>query len=182
MKEQEILKRISENDTGVFELIYDRWFAPLCIYASRFLQDNDDAEEVVQGVMVKLWEQGHDIRKIQSLNSYLFKMVYNVCINKIEHGKVVQKHRDSAVYELQELEWQAFDHDDSDDYGELNKALDQLPPKNKEIFKLHYFEGLKHKEIAEKLNISDRTVETHIVKGLKKLRGFLKKNIQLLFF
>lgn len=181
MHEQEILKLIISGDREVFKTVYQKWYAELCIYAQHFTSDADEAEDIVQNILVKLWDKRNSLKSVKSLKSYLYRMVHNACLNKHEHTKVKEKHKSEALATLHEFEIEAYSIDDeTNDFSNLKSALEKLPEKNRNIFKMHYFQGLKHKEIAEQLNISDRTVETHIVKGLRKLRELLKKSYTFL--
>lgn len=178
MNDNEILQRILKNDTSAFELIYECWFGGLCLYAGRFISDTQAAEDVVQQVLINVWEKRSTLHNIRSLKAYLLRLIYNSSMNYLDHQKVVNRHKETALQQLNEMELLSIEESESN-HSELKKALETLPERNREIFKLHYFEGLKHKEIAAQLNISDRTVETHIVKGLRKLRTLLKKNVPI---
>jgi RNA polymerase sigma-70 factor, ECF subfamily len=172
--DSDTLKKIAKGDSDAFAVVYKQFYKPLCIYAYRFFQDEESAEDVVQKTLIKVWEQRSKITKIQSLSSFLYRSVHNHSINELKHRQVVDRHSDSLKVELDAA---AFD-DVDDEYEErisktLLNAIESLPPKKREIFKLKYFKGLKHKEIADLLGISYRTVETHIVKGLQKLRDEL---------
>lgn len=156
--------------------IYDEWYKELCIYAYRFLKDDQQAEDHVQQVIIKLWEKRNDGLMIQSLKAYLYRMVYNACMNSIEHAAVHQRYQGEVMHQLNELELQSItDADEQDNRTDLIRALEQLPERNREIMKLFYFDGLRQKEIAERLNLSVRTVETHIGNGIKKLRTIINK-------
>lgn len=174
MHEDSTLERIANGDQYAFEIIYKEHYKPLCYYAYKFFQDEEAAEDIVQKTMLKLWEQREKITEIKSLSSFLYRTVHNNCINELKHFQVRDKHSDGIKQELEAIINDSFDEEY---YSKVNKllkdAIDQLPPKKQEIFKLKYFEGLKHKDIAERLDISYRTVETHIVKGLQKLRELL---------
>lgn len=178
MNDNEIREQILQNDTNAFKLIYEYWYGGMCLYAGRFVYDSQAAEDVVQQVLINVWDQRYKLQEVRSLKAYLLRMIYNSCMNYLDHQKVVNKHKEAALQQLNEMELRCIEESETD-HSEIIKALDTLPERNREVFRLHYFEGLKHKEIAAKLNISDRTVETHIVKGLRKLRTLLKKNVHI---
>lgn len=174
MQDKELYVRIAKGDKQAFALVYNEYYKPLCYYAFRFFKDESEAEDIVQKTMVKLWEQRRKITEINSISSFLYRTVHNNCINELKHRQVIDKHAENVKSELDIL---AYDDIDEENELRINKlllaAIGDLPPKKSEIFKLKYFNGLKHKEIADKLGISYRTVETHIVKGLQKLRETL---------
>lgn len=180
MTETEILQLISVDPEKAFELIYRDWYADLSRYAYRFLKCQEEADDLVQACLVKLWDKRNQLNKVETLRGYLYRMVYHASLNRLDHLNVRHQYREHVMMELEDLKLQALS-DTSDKFEHLHAALNQLPEKNRMVFKMHYFEGYKHKEIAERLNISDRTVETHIVKGLKKLRLYLGKKTTLFF-
>jgi RNA polymerase sigma-70 factor (ECF subfamily) len=107
----------------------------------------------------------------------LYRTVHNNSINELKHIQVVDKHAEGVKSELDAIAFDGIDEDYQTKVSAmLADAIEALPAKKSEIFKLKYFEGLKHKEIAARLGISYRTVETHIVKGLQKLRETLKED------
>lgn len=174
MIDNETLKRIADGDSQAFSVVYNEFYKPLCFYAYRFFQDEEAAEEVVQKTLVKLWDQKEKIIEIQSLSSFLYRSVHNHSINELKHRQVVDKHAESIKLELDAAAYDEVDDEFEEKISKsLLEAIEALPPKKREIFKLKYFKGLKHKEIAEIMGISFRTVETHIVKGLQKLRETL---------
>ena len=174
MQDREILERIAKGDKQAFAMVYKEFYKPLCYYAFKFFQDEIAAEDVVQKTMVKLWEQRKKITDINSISSFLYRTVHNNSINELKHRQVIDKHADNIKSELDAIAYDQVDEEYEDRVNRvLMDAINNLPPKKSEIFKLKYFKGMKHKEIAEQLGISYRTVETHIVKGLQKLRETL---------
>lgn len=172
--ESTLIERISEGDEAAFAMLYKHYYRPLCMYAMRFFDDHEDAREAVQTVMIKFWEQRNSITKINSVSSFLYRSIHNHAINELKHRQVVDKHADGIKNELHALANDEVDEDfEMQLTARLKEAILQLPEKKREIFELKYFQGMKHKEIGEMLGISFRTVETHIVKGLQKLREIL---------
>ncbi|MFB6319312.1 RNA polymerase sigma factor [Saccharicrinis sp. FJH54] len=174
LQDKEILERIAKGDKQAFAIVYNEYYKPLCYYAYKFFQDDITAEDIVQKTMVKLWEQRRKITEINSISSFLYRTVHNNSINELKHRQVIDKHADNIKSELDAAAYESPDEEYEDRLNKtLMDAINDLPPKKSEIFKLKYFKGMKHKEIAEQLGISYRTVETHIVKGLQKLRETL---------
>lgn len=176
----DILEKISGGDEKSFELLYKALFNELCRYAYRYLNDENSAYEIVQDIFVKLWEKRTETKGIKSVNSYLYRSVYNAIINYFDHQKVIRRHEVFAIVELRKFE--LGDFEDTfygwDNYDKLHEFIDQLPEKNKKVFKLRYFENYSYKEISKRLNITDRTVETHIRNSLKDLRGKFKSFLE----
>ena len=165
-----LFRQIREGDRKAFKILFDTWYAPLCHYASHFLNDDDQAEEVVQELFVKLWEKKKELFIETSLKHYLFRSVRNQCLNLIRQNKVRKLHalklRDALLTE-----------DSPEDYRitpeallKIEEGIASLPEKRQEIFRLNRQEGLKYREIAEKLGISVKTVEVQMGAALKTLR------------
>ncbi|WP_257212967.1 RNA polymerase sigma-70 factor [Maribacter sp. 4U21] len=165
----------------MFKLYYDR----LLHFAWHYLSNREDAQEIIQEVFLKFWQNIEGRGDITNLNSYLFKMTKNACLDKIKHKKVVenfalQKRKeinqrfinDEAAYLLLENELEKI----------IKDGIDSLPPKCKEVFLKSRFEGLKNREIAQDLSISKKTVDNHINKGLSILRIHLKEFIAIFLF
>jgi RNA polymerase sigma-70 factor (ECF subfamily) len=171
-----LLSKLKKGDKDAFNYIFNMYYKGLVLYANKFLMDRDKAEEAVQGIFVKLWSIREEIIINTSLKTYLQKSVQNKCLDILKHKKVVQDYMDKTGREPVEPT------DNSADlilFAELNEkieySIDNLPENCKEIFKLSRYEGLKYKEIAQKMNISIKTVEVQIGKALKKLRYDLKQ-------
>jgi RNA polymerase sigma-70 factor (ECF subfamily) len=163
-----------------FERLFREHFTGLCYFAQKYLGDLDSSKEIVHNVFIKVWEGRNEFDWEKPAKSYLFTSVYNRSMNFIRDNKKFVDNEgihtsDSPnepgefhdIMEVSELE------------GKINKAIDKLPEKCREVFKLNRFEGKKYAEIAEKLNISVKTVETQMSKALKVLKEDLKDYIYL---
>ena len=159
-------------------------FAGLYTYAYTILRDSHVAEEIVQDVFVKLFEKGQHIRIETSVESYLYRSVYNQSLNHRKHQKVKENYRKFILHRQDP----AFPPQDAGNYLELEAklqlALEELPEQCRTIFQLSRFEELKYREIAERLGLSIKTVENQLSKALrimrKRLKGFIVVGILLL--
>lgn len=174
-------ERLQAGDQAVFKEIFDEHYALLCHVAYRYLNDADQAEEVVQDLFVRLWEKRAGLTIETSLRSYLLRAVRNQCLNLIQHEKIKQQHQVKIRETLQIA-------DDTDDEGldaeltlRIEKAIGSMPSKRREIFRLSRSEGLKYREIAERLHLSIKTVETQMGLAFKHLRKNLQ-NFMISFF
>ena len=169
--ELELLHQLKMGNEGAYHIVFNTYFPELVAFANKYVSDLDTAKEIVQVVFVKLYEKHSYLNITTSLKSYLYKMVYNDCLNAINSKKISSRHY--SQYALQ-MDPQA-DFQDLMEQTEIElriyKALDKLPPQCKLIIQQSRLEGKKNKEIADKLNISIRTVETQISKALKILRS-----------
>jgi RNA polymerase sigma-70 factor, ECF subfamily len=173
--EKDIFNKIRNNDHAAFRSLFDTYYASLCHYASHFLNDDSLSEEVVQELFVKLWEKRKILDVETSVRHYLFRAVRNGCLNQIQHDKVKQLHG-------KKLKEALMSEEPSEEYLitpemilRLEEGIESLPEKRREIFRLSREEGLKYREIAEKLNISGKTVEAQMGAALKALRSKIGK-------
>lgn len=169
--DQEITGRIRNGDKGQFELLFRSSYVSLVRYAKKLIKDQDTAEEIVQDLFFRLWHDREKLNIESSLNGYLFRSVHNKCLHHIEHKKVVDRHAGEML--LHQTEDQESPSDILQ-YKELQAKiaaiLEKLPERCGQIFYLSRFEGLKYTEIAEKLSISVKTVESNMGKALKEFR------------
>ena len=154
--------------------LFRRYYPILCAYAHRFV-DLEDAEEIVQDVMLWLWENREILLIESSLSQYLLKMIYHRSLNRIAQ-KEVKYRADTLFYEKS----QAMIYDvDFYQIEELTKrihtAIAELPESYREAFIMHRFRDMSYKEIAQTLNTSTKTVDYRIQQALKLLRKELKE-------
>ncbi len=167
-----------------FEKIFNAHYSILCAYANNFLKDADASEEVVQEVLFKLWTNRESIIITSSIQSYLFRAIRNASLNVLKHVNIREDYKVQNEYERAD----ELSSEDEMIVSELDQriraAIDQLPIERKKVFILSRYDGLKYKEIADKLNISVSTVENQMVKALKFLREELKDYLPwiILFF
>ena len=169
--DSEIAGRIRKGDIGQFESLFRSSYVSLVRYARSLINDQDTAEEIVQDLFVRLWQDREKITIESSLNGYLFRSVHNKCLHYIEHMKVVERHTE---------EMSAMKPGTNEDpleilhYKELQARiatiLERLPERCGRIFCMSRFEGLKYSEIAEKLSVSVKTVEANMGRALKEFR------------
>lgn len=179
VNKREIFLKINRGDLSTFEQVFRTLYPELCAYANRFLKDMDFAEESVQDVFYHLWEKRGKLIVETSLTSYLYRAVRNKCLQSIEHRAVELKYEQ---YFMQQKDYDNMDASEPVQMSELNeiisKTLDALPPRCSRIFRLNRFEGLRYKEIAQKLSLSVKTVEANMGKALKLFRENLKDYVE----
>jgi RNA polymerase sigma-70 factor (ECF subfamily) len=164
---------IREGNVAVFKQVFDACYESLCHYAYTILRDTDEAEDVVQSMFMKLWERREELNIQSALRSYLFKSVYNQCLNQVEHRSVKSKFQEYKLTQM-EVSQQPGVFDEELDV-KIKKAIEALPPQCRTIFLMSRYDELRHHEIAEKLNISVNTIQNQICKALKILRDELKE-------
>jgi RNA polymerase sigma-70 factor (ECF subfamily) len=174
--------RIKLGDEQAFELLFRKFNVRLCVFANKFLNDPEEAQEVVQSVFVKIWEGRDEIDPEDSLKSYIFKIVQNFSLNKLRRKKVESRYVE--IYKLVYIEQQEYSAHDSLLARELEEnithSIGKLPTECRKVFELSRNEGLKYREIADTLNISVKTVEAQMSKALRSLRIELSDYLVLL--
>ena len=177
--DQCLVEGIKNSNQGVFELIFNYYYSGLVIFADRITKNTAVSEDIVQTVFLKLWETRETL-EIRSFRSYFVQCVKNRCIDHIRNQQV--KNRFDAHLAETEV---VLTEEDLWTKNELSHLLEvaiaDLPPRCREVFWMSRQENLKIGEIADKLNISKRTVETQISKALKILRVKLIDYISLIF-
>lgn len=171
-------------DEASFEAVFKTYFRALHAYAMAILKESESAEEIVQSVFLKLWEKRESLEINSSLKAYLYRAVYHDSLNYINHQKVKRKHWDHAHYEMTqgkpEQVGEQIKGQENELYERFQLALEKLPEKCRMVFNLSRFEELKYQEIADRLEISIKTVEAHMGKALKTLRVELAEFLPLL--
>jgi len=171
IRDTEIIRRIRNGDKGQFESLFRSSYVSLIRYAKTLIKDHDTAEEIVQDLFFRFWQDKEKINIESSLNGYLFRSVHNRCLHHIEHKRVVERHAEEMSYRQTES---PESPSDILSYKELQdkiaRILERLPEKCGKIFTMSRFEGLKYTEIAEKLSVSVKTVEANMGRALKEFR------------
>ena len=160
---------IQDSDAHAFEILFKKYYAPLCRFAVNYTHDLDTAREVVQNLFVYLWENRKTVGIEQSVKSYLTSAVKRNSIRLMQ-----QQHRKLSIDTLPEdsfIDEALVDSLELEElYKQLLEAIEQLPPQCKKIFRMSRFEEKKYAEIALELNLSIKTVEAQMGKALKILR------------
>jgi RNA polymerase sigma-70 factor, ECF subfamily len=176
----ETIKALREGNHMAYELLFDKWYEPLCRYAYSILKDMDDAEDVVQKMFCKLWDQREMLNIKSSINSYLYRIVHNDCLNVVHQQTSHKEHNLSYISALDGSTDSVNEHLATNELqAAIDKALGALPPQCKRVFEMSRIELLSYSEIAKQLDISTNTVENHISKALKLLRVDLKEFLAL---
>lgn len=166
---------LDKGNTEAFTNFYTQFFKKLLIESEKYVKDIHVAEEIVQDVFLKIWEKSEDLINVKSVKSYLYRAVINSSINFINRQRNLEQHHQKIINEFTEGQVEDLD-EENELIVILFDEIEKLPPKCKEIFKMNRFERLKYKEIALKLDISERTVENHIANALKILREAMLNN------
>ncbi|MBN1116193.1 MAG: RNA polymerase sigma-70 factor [Bacteroidales bacterium] len=170
-EEKILIAGIQHKNEAVFENLFKEYYGALCAYSKLIVKRNDIAEDLVQELFFKIWNKGEDFSISTSLKSYLYKATYN---NSIDFLRSLKNEILYKEYNLRALQNSDNNQPDSDLITAIYKAIDELPEKCGEVFKLRKFENMSHAEISKKLNISVKTVETHMHRANLALKEKLK--------
>jgi len=177
-----LAQRIVLGDQQAFELLFRKYYIRLCGFANKFLNNPDEAQDIVQEVFSTIWENRELIDSDNSLKAYIFKITQNLSINKLKRKEV--ESRFTEIYKLVYIDHKEFSSYESLIAKELeeniSQVIDKLPPECSKVFKMSRVDGLKYHEIANTLNISVKTVETQMSKALRILRMELIEYTSLL--
>lgn len=165
------VKTIDIGQESVFEAMYLRFYSPLCYFASKYVIDNNDAEDLVGTVFTKLWRDKGYYDSFDHLRNFLYKATYNACLNHLRGIQRSLQHKKRFAEELSEV---------GEDYWsgviraelitKIFDAIDRLPQHYANVLRLAFAEELKNEEIAERLNLSVQTVKNYKSSGLEMLR------------
>lgn len=179
------IHKLKKGEETAYKALFHLYFEKLHHFAFSYIENHQDAKEIVQNIFYKIWKKRETLPTDLNLNSYLFRMVKNDCLDYFKHIKVRSNYQNHIERERAVINQRGLENNPGNQLIEqelfikVNELIDQLPPACKEIFIKSRFEGKKHKEIARELNISHKTVENQISKALKHLRRELQEYLTL---
>jgi RNA polymerase sigma-70 factor (ECF subfamily) len=157
------------------ELLFQRYYKPMCSHAVRFVYSKDIAEDIVAEIFCNFWDNEAFKTVQSSYGAYLFGSVRNRCFNYLQREQnktlsldaVLENDPENSVFPEKIMQYEEL-------YHQVNALVTSLPPQCQKVFIMNRFEGKPGKEIAAELNLSTRTVEAHIAKALSILRNGLR--------
>ena len=169
---------IKNGDEASFDCLFRKYYPILVAYANRFIH-LEDAESIVQDLMIWIWENRESIIIESSLKNYLFRSTYNRVLNAITK-KEVEKKAIAEFYLQQELSTDISYFQIEQLTKKVEEAIYKLPESYREAFVMHRFQNYTYKEIASMLNVSPKTIDYRIQQALKSLRIELKDYLPLI--
>ncbi|MFO7655602.1 MAG: RNA polymerase sigma-70 factor [Bacteroidales bacterium] len=177
--DKDIFDRVKKGDMAAFESLFRKYYSYLCHYALKIVGDTDTAEEVIQDLFVGLWEKREELAIETSVKSYLFKSAYNKCLLILRHKSVTNRYEQYVREGEEPTEPDASEALNMKELSAvIDRTLEELPEKSRAIFSMSRFEGLKYHEIAKKLSLSVKTIESNMGKALKLFRKNIKTYLE----
>ena len=169
--DNELLSAFKNGDQSAFKLLYERYWQLLYVSACKVIKDEDEAKDIVQEVFISLLNKGGEVNVHGSIANYLYTAVRYKVLDAISRKKVRTDYADSLEYFISAKNY-STDQTllEKEITLEIEKEIQNLPLKMREVFELSRKEDLSHKEIAEILHISDKTVKKQISNAIKLLK------------
>jgi RNA polymerase sigma-70 factor (ECF subfamily) len=165
---------IRNGDKDAFKSLYNRYNKKIYFFSLKYLGNNVEAEELVQSVFINVWENRESLDASNSIKNYIYKAAVNYIYNYLKRKAIRARFIESEINKGESQSnltyEQVFFHDLE---KSINSIVETLPAQQQKIFRLSRYEGLTHKEIARKLDLSVRTVENHIYRTLKLIKDIL---------
>lgn len=166
-----LIKAIQKDDYISYNKLFVLYYGRLCQYAYSFLMNKEDAEDIVQELFLNLWNNRKKTEISANVSAYLYKTAKNLTLN---HLRAAKKHQSLQNY-AEEMLYYEENRLEADEFRiALFDCINRLPARSKEVFLYHRMQGLKQKEIAEKLNISVKTIKNQVWSSLQKLKHCLE--------
>lgn len=174
IEEKILLNEIKNKNIKVFEALFHEYYSPLCQFAQGFVFDVYECENLVQDLFVFIWENSERIIIKSSFKAYLYQSVRNRCLNYIRNLQVKDKYNILYIEAMSNID--DFDTIISlEIYDKIHHAINALPERMAEVFKMKYLNNKKYKEIAWELKISENTVKTQLARAKEKLKSSLEE-------
>jgi RNA polymerase sigma-70 factor (ECF subfamily) len=183
-----LLGKLKIGDVSSFELIYKSHYRRIFHFCFQYLQNKETCSNIIQDVFSSLWDKREKLANDTNLNAWLFTVTKNKCLKHIRNIKTEKRHLENLGEQRMILNFDALNSLDTSPmtFEEIEKiiqkTLENLPPKCRIAFEMSRFEEKKYSEIADVMQISQKTVETHISNALKIFRIALKDYLPLMIF
>lgn len=181
MPEIKEITLLRSNDRTALKEIFEQHYEPVCKTVHRFIKDHNLVEDIAQSVFIKLWEKRQTINVSSSLPAYIHRMAMNEALMQLR--KLKRQNETELVDHFSEETTESVEKEylQEELQSHITEAIDQLPPKTRVVFMLSRFEDLTYREIAEKMDISIKTVENQMGRALRILREKMKGYLSMFF-
>jgi len=182
---EDIIHRLKKDDKSAVDELFSYYYPRLYHFSKSILKIENDIDDILQEVFVKIWLNRQKINSVETFNSYIFTITKNEVLNLIRSNLRDQTFKNELFLRSVAEEYQTSDQVEFDEIEtRINQTVAGLPEKRQQVFILSRMEGLSNKEIAQQLNISEKTVEDHITHAIKHIKSSLQEMgiLSLLYF
>jgi RNA polymerase sigma-70 factor (ECF subfamily) len=182
---EEIIRRLKKDDKSAVDELFSYYYPRLYHFSKSILKIENEIDDILQEVFVKIWLNRQKIGNAETFNAYIFTITKNEVLNLIRNNLKDQTFKDELYLRTVAEEYQTQNLIEFDEIKMgIDKIVTSLPEKRQQVFILSRTEGLSNKEIAQQLNISEKTVEDHITHAIKYIKNSMKEMgiISLLYF
>jgi len=166
-----VLLQLTESNPAAIEELYNFYYPRLYNFSKSFLKLDDGIDDILQEVFIRIWQNRTKIKTSETFNSFIFTITRNLLLNELRNRFSNLKMKEKVGKLSVPIEYSFIEQSKYHDLKEkVDRSINELPIRQKEIFTLSRINGFSHKEIAEKLNITTKTVEFHIAKSIVLLR------------
>ncbi|HEX3008138.1 MAG TPA: RNA polymerase sigma-70 factor [Bacteroidales bacterium] len=184
---EDLARNLRSGNEKTYVSLFRIYFSRLCNFASVYVSDHTAAQDIAQGVFMKLWESRHQLKDETSIPAYLITITRNSCLDYLKHQQIEFRYQKKILQQEEiELNYNALKRLDIDmvDYDEINNIVEQtiaqLPPQCQQVFRMSRYGNCTNAEIAERLGVTSKAVEANITRALKILRHELKDYLSIL--
>lgn len=176
--EKDLLGQIAQGDENAFRQLFYMYHQQLAIHVFRLTQSVELAEEIVQDVFLKIWTNRETLTYVHHFKAYLFVVSKNQTLNALRQLAKERKNKEewqkgnTILYEQQQSE------DNTDYYGLIDQAIEQLPPQQQKVYCLSRHKRLKYQEIAQQLNLSRETVKKYMQLAIASIGTYIRSNTE----
>jgi RNA polymerase sigma-70 factor (family 1) len=185
INDQILALRLNNNEVKAFDALFHKYSNKLYRFSFSLLKNEEDSKEIVQETFCKIWDKRKELDSGKSVKSFIFTISYNLIIDQLrlrlkdeEYRKFLEQHfRENPFKQGTDMDYETIKK-------EIDKAVEELPAKRRQIYRLSREKGLSHKKIAAQLDIKEKTVENHINLALRHIKSRLSNELLavLLFF
>ena len=175
------IEKIQKGNKTAFQDLFSQYYSALCSFAYQYMRDAAVVEDIVQEVFVAYWESKSQFSELNPVKAFLYTSTRNKCLNELKHKMVVQKHEPILIKEIESEAYFSEQVILEESFNLLHAEIKNLPESARNILLLS-LKGLKNKDIADKLNISENTVKTQKKIAYAKLRDKLGHKVALIFW
>lgn len=167
---KDIFSRMAGGDRGAFREIFILFYPKVRTFVSRLIPDSDEAKDVAQSIFIRIWLNRERFTEVKNFDAYIFTLSKHTVLNHLDKARRKQGRQEDGTDEIYDLALPSDKLEMLDMKRRIDNAVEEMPPQRKQVFTMSRILGMKNGEIADRLNLSKKTVENHINLALKEIR------------